>query len=84
MVKPELQFSDIASRWRCRTKTAAFSVGNWLLWGFEEALWGSSWDSRVSRNWVGLGGGKKKARENVVLNRSFGKVLFISTEGFCS
>ena len=50
----------------------------------EEALWGSSWDSRVSRNWVGLGGGKKKARENVVLNRSFGKVLFISTEGFCS
>ena len=32
----------------------------------------------------GPGGGKKKARENVVLNRSFGKVLFISTEGFCS
>lgn len=47
MVKPELQFSGIASRWRCRTKTPAFSVGNFgYSLGFgEEALWGSSLDS---------------------------------------
>ena len=34
--------------------------------------------------WAWVDGGKEHARENAVLNRSFGKVLFPSTEGFCS
>ena len=34
--------------------------------------------------WAWVDGGKEHARENAVLNRSFGKVLFMSTEGFCS
>lgn len=34
--------------------------------------------------WPWVSRGKEQARENAVLNRCFGKVLFISAEGFCS